>query len=593
MSKITREMTSTKAIREGNESDSQSLESTEVSFLIAKFLAARGVDRVFTLCGGHILPIWDHAARLGIKIIDVRDERCAVHMAHAHSEVTGELGVAMVTAGPGMTNAVTGIANAHTSRVPVLIISGVPPRPQWNRGPLQELPQVEIIKPITRYARTIGYASHTLRELDEAVACAKGQGNEPGPSFIDFPTDLLREELPESLVDKDYFLERKVFYDSPALEAISLATDMIWSAKQPLVISGRGARGAKSSLIRLLDILGCVYLDTTESRGVVPEDHPACMPAARGRALQEADVVLTINRRLDFQLGYGSPVVFPNARFVRIGNSAMEIRDNRRGDVELFGPTKKVLEGILENAGKRLPSTDKAWVDEMRRFDIDRREKLSRELTEAGPGSDGAMHPYRMLGCIKDVLRRDAIVIADGGDILSFARVALTGVMYLDPGGFGCLGIGVPFGIAAALAFPERQVVVVSGDGSFGLNAIDLDTAKRHNARAVFVVANNAGWNIERNDQIDTYGNRIVGTELPGCDYAALARSFGLHGVRVDDPADLPDALKQAFENAPSLLDVIVTRDASSPDARSGLPVIPDMQPLAGWDKLERDRMEQ
>ena len=593
MSKISGEMTSIKSDREASKTKLQSLESTEVSFLIAKFLAERGVNRVFSLCGGHILPIWDHAARMGIEIIDVRDERCAVHMAHAHSEVTGELGVAMVTAGPGMTNAMTGIANAHTSRVPVLIISGVPPRPQWNRGPLQELPQVEIVKPITRYARTIGYASHILRELDEAVACAKGQGNEPGPAFIDFPTDLLREQLPESLIDKDYFLERKFFYDSPDSEAVSLATEMIWSAKRPLVISGRGVRGAQGPLTRLLDILGCVYLDTAESRGVIPEDHPACMPAARGRAMQEADLVLTLGRRLDFQLGYGSPVVFPNARFVRIGNSAMEIRDNRRGDMELFGHTKNVLENILENAGERLPSTDRAWVDEMRRFDIERREKLSRELTEAEPGSDGAMHPYRMLGCIKNVLRRDAIVIADGGDILSFARVALTGEMYLDPGGFGCLGIGVPFGIAAALALPEKQVVVVTGDGSFGLNAIDLDTAKRHKARAVFVVANNAGWNIERNDQINTYGNRIIGTELPGCDYAAFARSLGLNGVRVEDPTDLPDALKQAFENAPSLLDVIVTRDASSPDSSSGLPVIPEMQPLSSWDKLEKDRMKQ
>jgi len=308
--------------------------------------------------------------------------------------------------------------------------------------------------------------------------------------------------------------------------------------------------------------------------------------------MQEADLVLTVGRRLDFQLGYGSPVVFPNACFVRIGASAPELRGNRRGDVELFGPASPILERILTHAGERRPSTDRAWVEEMRLFDRDRKDKLSQQLYGAGPGSDGAMHPYRLLGCIRDALKPDAIVVADGGDILSFARVALTGGIYLDPGGFGCLGVGVPFGIAAALACPERQVVAVCGDGSFGLNAMDIDTAKRHKARVVFVVVNNAGWNIERNDQIETYGSRIIGTELPGCDYAGLGRALGLHTARIEDSADLPDALREALERAPALLDVIVTRDAISPDARSGLPVIPDLQPLATWDNLERARMK-
>ena len=171
---------------------------------------------------------------------------------------------------------------------------------------------------------------------------------------------------------------------------------------------------------------------------------------------------------------------------------------------------------------------------------------------------------------------------------MSFTRIALTGLSYLDSGGFGCLGVGVPFGIAAALAYPELQVVVISGDGAFGINAIEIDTAKRHGARVVFVVANNAAWNIERNDQLEAYCGRIVGTELPSCDYAGLARALGLHGKRVDDPADLPRALKQAFDKAPSLLDVIVTRDALSPDARSGLARVPDTHPLVIWDEMEK-----
>lgn len=565
-------------------------ESAEISFLISKFLAERGVDRIFSLCGGHILPIWDYAARLGIRIIDVRDERAAVHMAQAHVELTGKLGVAMVTAGPGMTNAVTGIANAHISRVPLLVISGRPPRPQEFMGALQNLPQVEIIKPITRYARTIQHANHVLRELDEALACAAGQGNEPGPAFIDFPTDLLRETIPVPLVDKDRFKSREVFYPNPPPEAVNRALDILWAARRLVLISGRGARGAGRSITRLLDKLGCVYLDTAESRGLVPDDHPASMPAVRGLAMKEADVVLTLGRSLDFQLGYGSPAVFPDARFVRIGTSAAELRSNRRGDVEIYGSISTVLDAILTQLGQGRLSIDAEWIDDLRRHDRARRDKLQHQLTQAAPGADGAMHPYRLLGCLKGALNRDAVIIADGGDILSFARIALTGDMYMDSGGFGCLGVGVPFGIAAALAYPDKQVVVVSGDGSFGINAIDLDTARRHDARVVFVVANNYAWNIELNDQIASYDGRILGTELPSCDYAGLARALGLHAERIEDPAKLPGALRLALEKAPSLLDVIVTRDAVSPDGRSGIPVIPDMQPLVRWDDMERGR---
>jgi acetolactate synthase-1/2/3 large subunit len=489
-----------------------------------------------------------------------------------------------------MTNAVTGIANAHISRVPVLVISGIPPRPQQYMGALQELPQVEIIKPITRYARTIRTADHVLRELDEAVARAEGQGNEPGPVYIDFPTDLLREAISANLVDQDYFRSREIFYSLPAPQVIERAVDYLWSAQRLVIISGRGARGAGRPLIRLLDKLGCVYLDTAESRGLIPGDHPANMPAVRGRAMQEADIVLTLGRSLDFQLGYGSPAVYPNARFVRIGTSGAELRSNRRGDLEVFGSISKVLEEMVTQAGQRRPSIDEEWIGDMQRSDRERRGKLQHQLTHAAPGADGAMHPYRLLGCLRDILNRDAVIIADGGDILSFARIALTGYTYLDNGGFGCLGVGVPFGIAAALTCSDRQVVVISGDGSFGINAIDIDTARRHDAKVVFVVANNSAWNIELNDQIASYGGRIVGTELPSCDYAGLARALGLHATRIDNPHDLQDAFKQAFKKAPSLVDVIVTRDALSPDGQSGIPVIPDLQPLVRWDDMEKAR---
>jgi acetolactate synthase-1/2/3 large subunit len=314
------------------------------------------------------------------------------------------------------------------------------------------------------------------------------------------------------------------------------------------------------------------------------------MPAMRARAMGEADVVMTIGRTLDFQLAYGSTAVFPYARFVRVGISAGELRGNRRAHVELFGSAPEVLEALVEAAKGKTPMTDRSWVEEMRTMDRERRQGLKEKLAQASPGKDGAMHPYQLLSCLRESLHADAIIVADGGDFLSYSRIALRGASYLDCGAFGCLGVGVPFGIAAALAFPQRQVVVVSGDGSLGFNAIELDTCRRHEARVVFIVANNGGWNMERNDQKEAYGGRIVGTELEGCDYAALARSLGVQGERIDGPEDLPDAIARAFHGAPTLLDVTVTRDALSPDTVAGLPSVPDRQALSTWDALENRR---
>jgi len=398
MPKDSRELTSMRVSDGVNEIEIQTLENREIAFLIAKFLRERGVTQIFALCGGHILPIWDYAAALGIQIVDVRDERAAVHMAHAHAELTHSVGVAMVTAGPGMTNAVTGMANAYVSRVPVVVISGVPPRPQQYRGALQELPQAEIARPITRYARTVTYAAHVLRELDEAFACAAGQGNEPGPAFIEFPTDLLREELPPQLVEHERFAVREGFSSLPAQEIIQKAVDILWSSRRPVIISGRGARGAGEELARLLDAVGCVYLDTAESRGVISDDHPANCPAARGLAMTETELVLTIGRSLDFQLGYGSPAVFPNAAFMRIGEVPSELRGNRRGDLEICGAVPLVLDAMLQASSNRPPATDTAWVERIRNYDMERRERLQGELKDAKSGADGAMHPYRLLG---------------------------------------------------------------------------------------------------------------------------------------------------------------------------------------------------
>jgi acetolactate synthase-1/2/3 large subunit len=555
--------------------------------VIARFLRARGVDRVFGLCGGHIMPIWMKLDAEGIQIVDVRDERAAVYMAHAHAELTGKLGVALVTAGPGVTNAMTGIANAHVARASVLVLSGVAPRQQENRGALQDIPHIDLVRSITRYARTVRQPELVLQELDEAVSRAFGDGGEPGPVYLDFPVDTLRSEVPLVLQMPEHFKPKSKRTLLPDPASIQEAVELLWSARRPLFISGRGARGSSAPLMRLLERLNAIYLDTGESRGIVPDSHPSVVGAMRGSVMGEADLVVTVGRRLDFQLGYGSPAVFKQAKFLRIADCVAELRDNRRGAVEIFASSTLALEAILAAAGERTPSTDTTWTSAVRNAHVARSEKLVDTMRQAPAGEDGKMHPNRLLAALRAALPTDAVVVADGGDFLSFARVGLPATTYLDPGSLGCIGIGTPFGIAASLALPERTVVVATGDGAFGFNAMEIDTAVRHKAPILIVVANNGAWAIEVRDQAETHGH-VVGTRLQFSDYAGMARSFGMHAERVTDADALPAAIARALANRPALLDVVVTPTAISSDARSGLAWVPDLQPLAAWDNAER-----
>jgi acetolactate synthase-1/2/3 large subunit len=437
--------------------------ATSAAGVIARFLKARGVDRIFALCGGHIMPIWMRVDAEGIRIIDVRDERAAVHMAHAHAELTGGLGVALVTAGPGVTNAMTGIANAHVSRAPVLVLSGVVPSPQENRGGLQDMVHTDLLRSITRYARTVREASLVLQELDEAVSRAFGQGGEPGPAYLDFPTDTLRAEVPAPVQLEEHFRPKARTALLPDPGTVRAAVDLLWSARKPLVISGRGARGAGAELRLLLERTGAVYLDTGESRGLVPDEHPSVIAAMRGSVMSEADLVVTIGRRLDFQLAFGSPAVFGGAQFLRIADAASELRDNRRGAVEVFASPAAVMAAMVDLAGTRRAAVDVAWAKGLRARHLERVSKLRESMAATPAGSDGRMHPNRLLAALQAKLPSDAIVVADGGDFLSFARVGLSANTYLDPGPFGCIGVGVPFGIAASPGLSQANGA--GGDG--------------------------------------------------------------------------------------------------------------------------------
>ena len=558
-----------------------------VADLIARFLVSQGVKRVYGLCGGHIMPIWMRLDAHGIRLVDVRDERAAVYMAHAEAELTHGLGVALVTAGPGVTNAITGIANAHVARASVLVLSGTSPTAQDNRGGLQDLNHTEMVAGITRYARSVRHPALVLQELNEAVSRALGHGADSGPAYLDFPVDTLRSAVPQAVQLPEFFVKREAPLSSPSPQDVGQAVDLLWNAKRPLFISGRGARKAGPALQQLLTRLGAVYLDTGESKGLVPEDHPAVVAAMRGNVMSQADLVITLGRKLDFQLAYGSPAVFGEAKFLRLADNTAELRDNRRGAVELLADVNQSLLAILQAAPTRPPATDTSWSQGLREQHVVRANKLQQSMQQAPAGSDGLMHPNRLLAALRKALPANSVVVADGGDFLSFTRVGLPATTYLDPGSLGCIGVGTPFGVAASLVHPDRTVVVATGDGAFGFNAMEIDTAVRHQAPVLIVVANNGSWAIEVRDQQETHG-KVVGTRLQFADHAAMARSFGMHAQRVEREEDLEEAIAKALQHRPALLDVLVTPEAASSDAKSGLAWVPDLQALSAWDDAER-----
>jgi acetolactate synthase-1/2/3 large subunit len=423
-----------------------------------------------------------------------------------------------------------------------------------------------------------------LAELAASVSAAIGDDGPQGPAFLDVPIDVLRAPVPASAIDPAMFQPIVRRPMPPSRQAAGEAAALLRASKRPLVISGRGTIGCAEALDRFLTAAGTLHLETKENRGVLPADHPAHVTALRGRSTAECDLVVTVGRSLDYELAYGSRAMFRNApRFLRIGRNDDELRDNRPGDVELRADVGPALDA-MSDLQLRGADRDWDWSRALRVEHCQRVQRLAEGMGSAGPGGDGLMHPFRLIAELNQHLDDDAIVAVDGGDIFSFARVGLRRGRCLGAGSLGCLGVAAPFAVSASLVAPHRRVVCLSGDGAFGFNALEISTAVRHGSRAVFVVANNAAWNIERLDQELNFGGNVFGTELPDCRYDLLGAALGAHPEHVVEPADLHDAFDRAFANPPAVIDVSITRDALSPDFRSGLAELPDHQPLRSWE---------
>ena len=564
-----------------------------VAHAIAVFLKQQGIERVFSLPGGHMKPIWDELAHEGVRIVTARHECAAVHMAQAEADLTGRLAVAIVTTGPGLTNAVTGMGCAYAARSPVLVISTRPPRPQQGMGALEEIDQPAIVAPVCRGVEVVSHARHVVPRLDLAISTALGDNGPPGPVFVEFPTDILAEALPPPYAADAAWSRRTRAMRQPLPETVHRAAELVRNSRRPLIISGRAVLECGDALVRFAESSGAAYLDTRASRGNLSARIPSYAPALRARVMAEADLVITAGRVLDFELAYGSPAIFREAEaFLRIGRDADEVITNRRGDVELRADVGLALEA-LGDAGTAPADPDRDWLEEIQAENARKSALFQQGLRSQRPDEHGRMHPYSMIAAVNDFICDDSVVIADGGDILSWARTALRAPTYLDLGPFGCLGVGVPFAVSAALNFPGRRVIAVVGDGSLGFNVMELETAVREGARVVVVVANNRAWNIERADQIVNYGGRVVGTELTDCDFAAVARGLGAHGERVERPEDVAPAIERALARAPAVVDVSVSGEPLSADTRSGLAVVPPLQALVAWDEAENEWLQQ
>jgi acetolactate synthase-1/2/3 large subunit len=529
--------------------------------LVARMLREAGVTTIFTLCGGHIAPIYDGCLNEAIRIIDTRHEQGAAFAADAWARLTRNIGVAVVTAGPGVANAVTAMANALQAGSPLLLLGGAAPTDVAGRGALQEMAQVGLLQPVSKWSATVGEVARVPEALATAIRVALS--GRPGPVFLELPFDVLGDTVEESRVriPRGY---RPTAAVAPAADGVRAAAALLRAAERPAIMGGSPLAwdGAAEVLAALASAHGIpVYLNGM-GRGCLPWHHPCFLQHTRSKALREADVVLLAGTPLDFRMKYGE-AINPAAQLIQIEPEGALIGQNRDVAVGLVGDSRLALEQIAA-ALEGGPCWD-GWLADLRAAEEARAARLLPVLA-----SDSApIHHYRFAAAIDALAQEhpDAILIGDGGDIVAtVARVVRLNRpgQWLDPGPLGCLGIGVPFALAAQALHPERRVVVVSGDGSFGLNGFELETAARFKMPIVVVIGNDRGWGQIRNPQLAIYGpERAVATALGDTRYERMAAMWDGHGEFVERPEELEPAIARALASGtPAIVNALLDPEA-------------------------------
>jgi acetolactate synthase-1/2/3 large subunit len=525
--------------------------------LVVKALKDEGVDTVFYLTGGPMVDVASRCIEIGFRSVDVRHEQAAAMAAHAYSRVIGKPGVCFAASGPGTTNLITGVGNAYLDAVPVVALGGASAISQDGMGAFQEMDQVGMFKPITKWAERVKDTSRIPELMNKAFRIATG--GQPGPVYLDLPGDVLYKQVEENEVlfpKKPHSVPRVSGDPDLVRKAIALLKE----AQRPVIVTGTGVfwSGAMEELKEFVELSGIPFYTTPQGRGVIPEDHRLSFLGARNQAWKEADVVLFIGTRLNFIVGFGLPPRFAeNVKVIQVDISDEEIGRNRPVDVGIVGDAKMVLQQLIKegrdafHGRKELP-----WVETLRGHD-----KRSQEKAEALLNSNQMpIHPLRLCKEVRDFMNRDAIIVVDGHEILNFARQSIPTHVpghRVNAGPNGCMGVAVPFGMGAKVAKPNTQVIVLSGDGSFGMNGMEIDTMVRHNIPVLIVVSNNGGW--------AGAGVMNAGRDLGFSRYDKMAEVFGAYGEYVERPQDIRPALERAAASGKPAVVNIVT----DPNARS------------------------
>ena len=525
--------------------------------LVAKALKSRGVEHLFTLSGGHLFSIYDGCKEEGIGLVDVRHEQTAAFAAEGMAKATRGVGVAALTAGPGVTNGMSAIAGAQANGSPVCVLGGRAPEMRWGSGSLQEIDHLPFVAPLVKSAETVkdpaAIAARTAAALDLAAEAPSG------PTFIDYPLDVVFSEA-----EAEVPAPPASGPGEPA-EGVEEAAALLAAAERPAIMAGSGlywARG-ETQLRALAEALGIPVLLNGLGRGCLPADHELAFSRARGVALKEADVALVVGVPMDFRLGFGGSFG-EETKIVRLDVAPNALSANRAPELDLVGDVAASLAALAEAAGGGEPRSGE-WLARLRAVEEEKRAAERAELDD--PRSP--LHPVRVYRELGEVLDRDAIVVGDGGDFVSYAGRFIDTYQpgcWMDPGPFGCLGAGPGQAIGAKVAHPDRQVCLLLGDGAFGFAGMEFDTMARHGLGVVGVMGNNGIWALEHHPMKFLYGYSVAAELQPETRYDELVESLGCDGVLVREPGELRPALERAFESGrPTLVNVLTDPEVAYP----------------------------
>jgi acetolactate synthase I/II/III large subunit len=539
-------------------SNGAATEAFHAGRLVARRLKASGIDTVFTLSGGHLFSIYDGCRSEGIRLIDTRHEQTAAFAAEGWSKVTRQPGVAALTAGPGVTNGMSAMAAAQQNSSPLLVLGGRAPAARWGMGSLQEIDHVPFVAPLTRFAATAPSAEAVSGLVDAALRATVGAPS--GVAFIDFPMDHVfsvadDDGRPGALTD----LAAPPPADGDALDR---AAGLLAAAQRPVIMAGTNVwwGHAEVALLSLAEQRRTPVLMNGMARGAVPADHPLAFSRARSKALGQADVALVVGVPMDFRLGFGG-VFGPETQLI-VADRAQPDRDHPRPIAAgLYGD----LSATLTALGEPTAAGHDDWVADLRTAETTARDREHVELAD----DRSPLHPMRVYAELAPLLDRDAIIVVDAGDFGSYAGRVIDSYVpgaWLDSGPFGCLGSGPGYALAAKLARPDRQVVLLQGDGAFGFSGMEWDTLVRHNVPVVSVIGNNGIWALEKHPMEALYGYSVVAELRPETRYDEVVRALGGHGELVSTPAELRPALKRALGSGqPAVVNVLTDPTVAYP----------------------------